>query len=411
MSKKIEDVKVVSKKIKGLWVSDAVAATGFARVAHSIIDNLPEKYEIHHLGINYFGDPHNYKHKIYPASVGGDVYGLGRLVSLINTLKPDFILMINDPWVIDMYLNEIKKSGIKVIPPIITYFPVDAKEHSPNFYKNFDIVNQVCVYTQFGKDVILATKSPSIIEDKIHIIPHGITSKTFFPINSTLARQNLYPKEHIEEFLNSFIVFNGNRNQPRKRIDLTMWAFREFQRNKPDVKLYLHMGIQDMGVNIVELSSRYGFDNKLILSSIENKIPSVFDEQLNIIYNATDVGINTSLGEGWGLVNWEHAATGKMQILPNHSALKEIWSNGTAKLIPTVMPQMIERVNSVGEVIDIRALISTLEWAYYDWKYNDANEITAIGQKGYELTQEDRFKWSTIGNKFDEIIQLALKEI
>jgi len=40
-------------KIKVLWISDAVAATGFARVAHSIINELPENYEIHHLGINY----------------------------------------------------------------------------------------------------------------------------------------------------------------------------------------------------------------------------------------------------------------------------------------------------------------------------------------------------------------------
>ncbi len=409
MPKRIRNVEK-EKKIKCLWVSDAVAATGFARVAHSIINNLPKKYEVHHLGINYFGDPHRYQHAIYPASLGGDVYGLGRIMPLIYTLKPNFIFMLNDPWVLDMYLGEIKRSGMKDIPPIVTYFPVDAKEHSPNFYKNFDIVNRVCVYTQFGKNVIMATQSPNITENKIHIIPHGISSKTFYPINSTFARQELYPKKNMEEFLNSFIVFNGNRNQPRKRIDITMWAFAEFQRNKPDTKLYLHMGVQDLGVNVAELAVRYGYDNKLILSTTENKIPSVFDEQLNIIYNATDVGINTSLGEGWGLVNWEHAATGKMQIVPNHSACKEIWSNGTAKLLPTVMPQMIDRVNTVGEVVDIRALISTLEWAYHDWKYNGATEINVIGQKGYELTQEPRFQWTAVGKQFDEVIQLAMKE-
>jgi len=400
----------MANKIKVLWISDAVAATGFARVAHSIINELPENYEVHHLGVNYFGDPHNYKHKIYPASLGGDVYGLGRIIPLINILKPNFIFMLNDPWVIDMYLGELKKSGMKVIPPIVTYFPVDAREHSPSFYKHFDIVNRVCVYTQFGKDVVLATKSPNVTEDKIHIIPHGISSKVFYPIDSTIARQQLYPKDRIEDFLNSFIVLNGNRNQPRKRIDLTIWAFAEFQRNKPDVKLYLHMGVQDLGINVIELALRYGFDTKMILSTTADRIPSVFDDQLNIIYNATDVGINTSLGEGWGLVNWEHAATGKMQILPNHSALKEIWSNKTAKMLPTVMPQMIERVNTVGEVVDIGALISTLEWAYHDWKYNSAIEVQALGKRAYELTQEPRFQWSNVAKEFDKIFQLALKE-
>lgn len=396
-------------KIKGLFIADAVASTGFARVAHSIIDNLPEKYEIHHLGINYFGDPHPYKNNIYPASLGGDVYGIGRLMPLISATKPDFIFMINDPWIISMYLQELEKLKLKALPPIIVYFPVDAIEHSPSFYSRFNLVNKICVYTQFGKKVILSVNSPDVTEDKIHVIPHGISTKTFYPINSTFAKQTLYPKDKTEEFLNSFIVFNGNRNQPRKRMDITMWAFREFQRNKPDVKLYLHMGVLDLGVNVAELAMRYGFDSKLVLSTMENRIPTVSDEKLNIIYNATDVGINTSIGEGWGLVNWEHAATGKPQIVPNHSALTEIWE-GSAKLIPIIMPQMIERVNTVGMVPDLRALISILEWAYHDWKYEDGKELKALGQKGYELTQQEKFTWQSVTKEFDKAIQEMLKE-
>lgn len=398
----------MDKKVRGLWVSDAVSATGFARVAHSVIGSLPDYYEIHHLGINYFGDPHPYKHKIYPASIGGDVYGLGRLEGLIRGLRPDFIFMLNDPWVISMYLQEIKKMKLERLPPIIVYFPVDAKEHSPSFYQHFDIVNQVCVYTQFAKDVVLDTKSPNISSGKIHIIPHGISSSVFYPMDMTFARQGLFPTERMEDFLNSFIVFNGNRNQPRKRIDITMWVFREFQKNKPDVKLYLHMGVQDLGYNIAELATRYGYDNKLILSSTSNQIPSVSEEKLNVIYNACDVGINTSVGEGWGLVNWEHAATGKLQIMPNHSALPEIWED-KAILVPTIMDEMIERVNTVGRVVDINAMVESLNWAYDDWKNNGAQKIKELGQKGYEYTKDSKFKWKNIANKFDYVIQKEYK--
>lgn len=394
-------------KIRGLWISDAVAATGFARVAHSVIGTLPDKYEIHHLGINYFGDPHPYKHKIYPASLGGDVYGLNRLELMVQGLKPDFIFMLNDPWVITMYL-QLLKSKFKDIPPIITYFPVDAKEHSPSYYEHFDIVKKVCVYSQFGKDVLLDTKSPNISSDKIHIIPHGISSSVFFPMDSTFARQAIYPKERMEEFLNSFIVFNGNRNQPRKRMDIMMWAFREFQKGKPDVKLYLHMGVQDLGYNVAELATRYGFDNKLILTTTANNIPSVPEDRLNLIYNACDVGINTSIGEGWGLVNWEHAATGKLQIMPDHSALTEIWTD-RAILLPTIMDEMVERVNTVGRVVDLEKLIDALNWAYNDWKNNGAIEIKKLGQKGYEYTREKQFIWKNISNKFDYIITKALQ--
>ncbi|HYX71930.1 MAG TPA: hypothetical protein VE732_04110, partial [Nitrososphaera sp.] len=60
-------------------VGDAAAPTGFARVLHSILDRIKHKYEIHHLGLNFSGDPHDADWKIYVARLGGDVYGVNRL--------------------------------------------------------------------------------------------------------------------------------------------------------------------------------------------------------------------------------------------------------------------------------------------------------------------------------------------
>jgi len=395
-------------KYKGLVVGDAVSPTGFARVIHSVLDNLPDdKYDLHQLGINYYGDPHNYKHKIYPAALGGDVYGIDRIQNMVTVLKPDFVFLVNDSWIIDMYLSKLRDLKEEYKFKVIVYFPVDAEEHSGGFYRNFDIVDRICVYTEFGKNVILASGSKFITEDRIRIIPHGIATKTFYPVDKEEARKAIYPKNKLEEFQKAFIVLNGNRNQPRKRIDLTMWVFKEFQKNKPNVKLYLHMGVLDMGFNIAELAVRYKYDHKLILSTTENSIPGVTDERLNTIYNATDVGINTGIGEGWGLVNWEHAAAGKLQILPDHSALTEIWKD-RAILVPTVMPQMIERVNTVGRVVSIDGMVRALNWAYDDWKNNSSKELNALAQKGFELTQQKRFKWSSIATQFDAVFSEVL---
>jgi hypothetical protein len=81
------------EKIKGIWIGDGVASTGFARVNHEIIERLdPDKFDIHHIAINYFGDPHPYSHKIYPASLGGDIYGIERLRIYIGVYNPIFFL-------------------------------------------------------------------------------------------------------------------------------------------------------------------------------------------------------------------------------------------------------------------------------------------------------------------------------
>ena len=96
-------------------------------------------------------------------------------------------------------------------------------------------------------------------------------------------------------------MLNANRNQPRKRIEITMQGFALFAENKPDnVKLYLHMGSEDMGWNLMSLARRYDIEGRLIISNTSKETPTDSVKRLNMIYNACEVGINTSLGEGWG---------------------------------------------------------------------------------------------------------------
>ena len=60
------------------------------------------------------------------------------------------------------------------------------------------------------------------------------------------------------------------------------------------------------------------------------------DEKLNTLYNACDVGLNTCLGEGFGLCNLEHACLGKPQIISKTGALADIFQEEYATLIPPV---------------------------------------------------------------------------
>jgi D-inositol-3-phosphate glycosyltransferase len=58
----------------------------------------------------------------------------------------------------------------------------------------------------------------------------------------------------------------------------------------------------------------------------------ISDEELNRLYNACAVGINTAAGEGFGLVSFEHAATAVPQIVPNQAALAELWGDSAMRL-------------------------------------------------------------------------------
>ena len=182
-----------------LWIGDAVVPTGFSTVNTNIIKNLSaKKFEVHHLGVNYFGDPHPYPWKIYPAATKGDIWGFGRLPEFA-AYKWDVVFILNDAWVINKYLEKIRKYFTNV-PKIVVYFPVDSHTFDSDWFDNFDIVSETVVYTQFGKDVVSACR-PNL---ELEIIPHGIDFSLFHKLDlpKREIKAKIYPKK--EEFLDSF---------------------------------------------------------------------------------------------------------------------------------------------------------------------------------------------------------------
>ena len=129
-------------------------------------------------------------------------------------------------------------------------------------------------------------------------------------------------------------MLNASRSDKRKRVDLTIEGFASFAADKPaNVRLCLHHAI--MGEpekdQIGSLVGSSDSKERVHFNPLAGGI--VDDPELNLLYNACDVGITTSMGEGWGLVSFEHGAAGAAQIVPDHSACAEIWS-GRAEMIP-----------------------------------------------------------------------------
>src|SRR5215210_8626994 len=115
---------------------------------------LTERYEIHQLATNYRGDPHAYAWKLYPAETGGDRWGTGRLLPLIEKIKPRLVFILNDIWVQHAYLNELRK--MKDAPPVVLYCPVDGGPFDPESIEPLAGVRRCVAYTEFGRGLIEA---------------------------------------------------------------------------------------------------------------------------------------------------------------------------------------------------------------------------------------------------------------
>lgn len=395
-----------------LWIGDGVTPTGFSTVNHNIIKNLPrDKYEVHHLAVNFWGDPHNYDHYIYPASTPqlftqGDLLGYGR-IGEFKDLGIDLIFILNDIWVIDRYLEVIKQIwSPKEMPKIVVYYPVDGGGYSPAWYRHFDIVTKTVVYTNFGKEV--TQKAVPHIEP--HVIPHGAADKNVFHIldEQEWSKAEAYP-QRPDLWEDSFIVLNANRNQPRKRLDISALGFALFAKDKPkNVMYYHHAGIKDVGWNIVEfiqrLEKEFGYDlqGRTILTNAEVSNQQVSTDLLNRIYNTTDVGLNTSLGEGWGLIQTEQAYLGKPQITGNHTACAELFYD-VGLLLPVKhivhdTATLLERYFVCAE--DVAECLERL--------YQDKELYNKLSEESKSKFSQPYYDWIEIGkmwtNLFSEIL-------
>lgn len=389
------------EKAKVLWVSDLVTPTGFSRVSHSIIEHIKDKYNIVGLGVNYRGDPHTYDFPIYPAAMGGRVYGEDRLVNILNNSKFDIVFILNDSWILNNYLTAIKKDVAKdKFPHIVTYFPVDSMYHDADWYKNFDIVNRAVTYTEFGRGVVNDEACvPSI---KLDVIPHGINGEIFYKkfTNRKDAKIALFGDTKNP---NSFIFLNANRNQPRKKLDITMEAFKIFAEDKNDVYLHMHCGARDAHIDVPRLAIRLKIDPKLILTNLAVGVQTVPDTVLNEIYNAADVGINSSMGEGWGLTSIEHAMTGAPQIVPDHSACSEIFYD-CGLLVRPVIPWTMEHTMTVGKVITAEDLAEKMEVVYRDREF-----YQTLSEKTLTKFSDEKYSWKTIAAQWDKLFQEVLE--
>jgi glycosyltransferase involved in cell wall biosynthesis len=383
-----------------LFVGDSpTVGTGFGVVSKNILKEL-QKYghDISVLGVNFFGDPYDTKefpYQIFPCDKGNIdlLYGYAKLWYVAKKIKPDLLFFLNDPWVIQKYLD-YRPSDIPYMK-YLGYYPTDSAPLKPEWVKmlNTEMDVQVC-YSNFAERVV--TESNEGVRPKnLYQVYHGVDTKTFYPINQQVARTELGIP------LDSFVVGMVARNQYRKRFDILTKGFAKFAEDKPNVKLYLHTALQDVGFDIVDLARQFNLNEKLILTEDVTTGQGVPEHVLNLIYNSFDVNALISLGDGFGLPVAESMATACPQLVSDHSCLKElVEGHGGLTVRNAAWMLNANGINTWGGVSDEADIARKLDRLYYN-----KEERIKLSEDAYNFIHQDKFKWEVIGKQFNQIIK------
>ncbi|HTR62200.1 MAG TPA: hypothetical protein VMH37_10895 [Candidatus Binataceae bacterium] len=390
-------------------------ATGYGRIISSILPHLDRSFDIHHFGIDCRGPDLDGEWTRYANNVDGDARGVERLDTLLRQLQPALLLIVHDTYLYDVYRQALCAPPKR--PRVVLYSPIEGDRVKPRPLRGTARVDRLVLYHRRAEAAVRSAFSciqrdePNFRPPRTAMIPPGIDTAVFRPIGGgpepgprqegrKSARRSLFPNR--DDLEDAFIVLNANRNTVRKRLDLSLQAFHIFSRRHSNAWLYLHTGMRDIGYPLVDLAERLGIADRVLTTYDCENHPAICDSDLNLVYNACDVGLNTSMGEGWGLVAFEHAATAAAQVLPAHGVCRDLWDGYAPLVAASEVAQ--DRANIVEHrIVDARDVAGALEELY-----TARGSLDRWSALAYRRARDPAWDWRHIGAQWSQLFEEVL---
>jgi len=344
-------------------------------------------------------------------------FGELEITKYVKENPQDVIIVFNDNIITSaITANLVKdcwseKKNFRLVSYMDQVYPYQKKEYIQLLNQYFDAV---IAFTPYWEGI--ARKLGIRDSMPMYSFPHGFDETLYYPVPMKLCR--MFHNFDYE----AFMVLNLNRNQPRKRWDTTIIAWAEFIERHYQVNM---KGIKgDYRVNkhtkrpvkLVVGTQMDGFWD--LMDVFENEIkfrdvpwdyakPTIqpvsmpqqlSDRDINILYNACDVGLNTADGEGYGLCGFEGAALGKAQVSANIGGMKEFLNHQNSILVDPVMSIYLDnKSKGIGGKAE---LTNPKDYAEAFWKYFSNPELVEKHGKRSRENILTHYRWETLVDYF-----------
>jgi len=313
---------MTKKRKKILLLSDDLRMTsGIARMSREFVMGTIDKYDWVQIAgavthpeagkrISIQGDENfqlteNSSITLYPVNGYGNPDMLRHLISIE---KPDAILHFTDPrfwgWLYNME-HEIRQKM-----PIFYYNIWDDLPDplfNTNFYRSCDLLMAISKQTYGINKRILMEYGYK--DWQVTYVPHGISTDRFSKIEKSNSKLMLFKsKFNLSDY--KFILLYNNRNIRRKVPGDVIMAYKTFmdglteEQRKECVLLFHTKAVDEHGTDLPAVSNTMCPDYPVIFT---NTILN--DEDMNHLYNISDVYINLASNEGFGLGSAEALMT------------------------------------------------------------------------------------------------------
>ncbi len=322
--------------------------------------------------------------KFYPK--GTDPYGNDIVQAVCQHSGADILISLIDAWVLQDFPSKAPHARW------LAWAPVDSEPVPGPVVDKLRNAYFVLPYSRHGEEEF---KKAGLVnfygESNIRYIPHGVATNVYAPkYDKAQAKEALgFPRDC---FLAGMVA--ANKGYPsRKCFDRQFEAFAKFRQRHPDAYLYCHAEPTQVygGMDLVAEAQSYGLPGGAI------RFPDRFlnwlgmpDTWMARAYNAFDVLMSATGGEGFGLPIIESMACGIRVIGTDFTSMRELISHGRTGY--KVQPKTLWRtpLRSFQALPDVDDIVNALEWAYAQER-GPCSECVEFAQP---------FEWSRVVNDY-----------
>ncbi len=222
--------------------------------------------------------------------------------------RPDVLLLFTDPRFF-LWVWEMEDEVHQVCP--IAYNHLWDNPPWPEFnrvlYESTDLIN--CI--NWPTYEMVHERFP----ERTNYIPHAVPKDLYFPLGSAdtaRAKLQILGKDRTDHFVALYVSRNARRKMPSDIIMSFKMFQEELQAKHGHRKATLVMHTDPLdpeGPNLLQVIDMLGMKEHVIFSN-----DRVGFSEMNSLYNISDVIINRSCNEGFGLPTLEMAMAGKPMI-------------------------------------------------------------------------------------------------
>jgi glycosyltransferase involved in cell wall biosynthesis len=253
--------------------------------------------------------------EVYPTGIAP--YGNDVMYLHARAAGADALLTLIDAWV----MNADPEGRMPWVP----WFPVDHDPVPPMVLERAREATIGITMSRHGQQAMADAGVETLY------MPHAFSRQFFHPDPEQRDAARAWMGLPDDAFLFGMVAANKGGYPSRKSIPQVLEAFARIAADHPTAYLYLHTEVGGLmqGVNVADMLVRLGIADRVKAADQYRSICGLMNADfMRGIYNALDVLVNPSMGEGFGVPILEAQACGCPVIVGDWTAMGELCFSG-----------------------------------------------------------------------------------